>query len=68
VKPTTLLAGFVLTWASPVFALDGQVQGQDPSTIMQCDGKYYTYGTGGTTLVSDDGWLRTLDGQGIPSI
>ena len=23
---------------------------------MLCDGKYYTYGTGGTTLVSDDGW------------
>lgn len=40
----------------PVSALDGQVGIHDPSTIMECDGKYYTYGTGGTALVSDDGW------------
>src|SRR6476660_4510976 len=39
-----------------VVALDGQVQIHDPSTIIQCDGKYYTYGTGGSSLVSDDGW------------
>jgi arabinan endo-1,5-alpha-L-arabinosidase len=38
------------------FGLDGQVGIHDPSTIVQCDGKYYTYGTGGTGLVSDDGW------------
>jgi arabinan endo-1,5-alpha-L-arabinosidase len=28
----------------------------DPSTIMECDGKYYTYGTGGGGLISEDGW------------
>ncbi len=28
----------------------------DPSTIMECDGKYYTFGTGGGGLISDDGW------------
>lgn len=28
----------------------------DPSTIMECDGKYYTFGTGGGGLVSEDGW------------
>ena len=28
----------------------------DPSTIAACDGKYYTFGTGGGGLVSDDGW------------
>jgi arabinan endo-1,5-alpha-L-arabinosidase len=32
------------------------VQIHDPSTILQCDGKFYTYGTGGGALVSDDGW------------
>ncbi|MCF7974780.1 MAG: family 43 glycosylhydrolase [Phycisphaerae bacterium] len=54
----TLLSVFaVLIWlARPVFALDGQVQIHDPSTIAQCDGKFYTYGTGGTCLVSEDGW------------
>lgn len=28
----------------------------DPSTIMQSDGKYFTFGTGGGGLVSEDGW------------
>src|SRR4051812_26817735 len=45
-----------LTLAATAFALDGQVQIHDPSTIVRCGGKFYTYGTGGTCLVSDDGW------------
>jgi arabinan endo-1,5-alpha-L-arabinosidase len=28
----------------------------DPSTIMACEGKYYTFGTGGGGLISEDGW------------
>ena len=28
----------------------------DPSTIAECDGKYYTFGTGGGGIISDDGW------------
>ena len=28
----------------------------DPSTIIECDGKYYTFGTGGGGLISEDGW------------
>ena len=28
----------------------------DPSTIVMCDGKYYTFGTGGGGLISEDGW------------
>lgn len=28
----------------------------DPSTIMECEGKYYTLGTGGGGLISEDGW------------
>ena len=28
----------------------------DPSTIVKCDGKYYTFGTGGGGLMSEDGW------------
>ncbi|MDP4217956.1 MAG: family 43 glycosylhydrolase, partial [Bacteroidota bacterium] len=28
----------------------------DPSTITECDGKYYTFGTGGGGLISEDGW------------
>ena len=40
----------------PALALDGQVGIHDPSTIVQCDGKFYTWGTGGRGLVSSDGW------------
>jgi arabinan endo-1,5-alpha-L-arabinosidase len=28
----------------------------DPSTIVECDGKYYTFGTGRGGLISEDGW------------
>jgi arabinan endo-1,5-alpha-L-arabinosidase len=35
----------------------------DPSTIVQCEGKYYTFGTGGGGLISQDGW--TWNGGGV---
>ena len=57
-KPIPLIA-VLLPLALPAFALDGQIQIHDPSTIVRCDGKFYTYGTGGTTLVSEDGWTWT---------
>ncbi|HEY6954989.1 MAG TPA: family 43 glycosylhydrolase [Flavisolibacter sp.] len=41
----------------------GTVMGQvgkpfihDPSTITECEGKFYTFGTGGGGLISADGW------------
>ena len=46
----------VLALASIGLALDGQVEIHDPSTIVMCGRKFYTYGTGGSSLVSDDGW------------
>jgi len=46
----------ILALASVALALDGQFGIHDPSTVVLCDGKYYTYGTFGTPLVSDDGW------------
>lgn len=56
VRTILLLIGSVFIWASPAVALNGQVQIHDPSTLVQCNGRYYTYGTGGSSLVSDDGW------------
>ena len=41
---------------SIAFALDGQIGIHDPSTIVMCNNKFYTWGTGGSGLVSDDGW------------
>lgn len=37
-------------------ALNGEPYIHDPSTIVMCDGKYYTFGTGGGGLISEDGW------------
>jgi arabinan endo-1,5-alpha-L-arabinosidase len=48
---TALLQG-----AARISALEGQVQIHDPSTLVKCDGRFYIFGTGGTCLVSDDGW------------
>jgi arabinan endo-1,5-alpha-L-arabinosidase len=35
----------------------------DPSTIMECDGKYYTFGTRGGGLISEDGWVWNSGGE-----
>lgn len=62
-----LAAGLAL--ASLLLGLDGQVGIHDPSTIVRSSGKYYTYGTGGSSLVSDDGWTwkrgATLPRRGL---
>ncbi|HSP67292.1 MAG TPA: family 43 glycosylhydrolase [Bryobacteraceae bacterium] len=50
----TLLA--IVLGSASLLALDGDVGIHDPSTIVVAGGKFYTYGTGGTSLVSDDGW------------
>ena len=34
----------------------GQPWIHDPSTLVECDGKYYTFGTGGGGLITEDGW------------
>lgn len=59
-----------LLWCSPLaFALDGEIGIHDPSTVILSNGKYYTYGTGGNSLVSDDGWTwrrgTTLPRRGL---
>ncbi len=43
-------------FSSPALALDGEPFIHDPSTVVLCDGKYYTFGTGGGGLISDNGW------------
>ncbi|MDE5839678.1 MAG: glycoside hydrolase, partial [Muribaculaceae bacterium] len=42
--------------AACVSAQTGEPYIHDPSTIMKCDGKYYTFGTGGGGLISEDGY------------
>ncbi|MST85535.1 family 43 glycosylhydrolase [Hallella mizrahii] len=50
----TLLALTAMT--ASAFAQTGAPYIHDPSTLAECDGKYYTFGTGGGGLISDDGW------------
>jgi arabinan endo-1,5-alpha-L-arabinosidase len=50
----TALLSFLL--AGTVTAQIGKPFIHDPSTIMECEGKYYTFGTGGGGLISEDGW------------
>lgn len=54
-----LWIGFAATAAAQV----GKPFIHDPSTIMECDGKYYTFGTGGGGLISADGW--SWNGGGV---
>ncbi|MBR5654547.1 MAG: family 43 glycosylhydrolase [Prevotella sp.] len=50
----TILAALSMVLAAN--AQIGQPYIHDPSTIAECDGKYYTFGTGGGGLISEDGW------------
>jgi arabinan endo-1,5-alpha-L-arabinosidase len=50
------LTAVLFSLARPTFALEGTIRIHDPSTIMECNGKYFTWGTGGAALESDDGW------------
>jgi arabinan endo-1,5-alpha-L-arabinosidase len=51
--PTALLAVLI---TQTLIAQVGKPFIHDPSTIVECDGKYYTFGTGGGGLISEDGW------------
>jgi len=54
-----LLATFFLCFSSPFVSTSAQVGDpfiHDPSTIAYCEGKYYTFGTGGGGLISEDGY------------
>ena len=46
----------LLVCTCSVYAQIGKPYIHDPSTIAECDGKYYTFGTGGGGLISEDGW------------
>ncbi len=47
---------FALGLAGTATAQIGQPFIHDPSTIMESDGKYFTFGTGSGGLMSEDGW------------
>src|SRR6476620_3096680 len=60
IGPTILT---ILLITQTVIAQVGKPFIHDPSTIVECEGKYYTFGTGGGGLISEDGW--TWNGGGV---
>ena len=54
-KRLTIIAAMLLSGVLS-FAQTGTPFIHDPSTIVECDGKYYTFGTGSGGLISEDGW------------
>jgi len=54
IKTTIAILSFLT--AGTATAQVGKPFIHDPSTIMECEGKYYTFGTGGGGLLSADGW------------
>lgn len=58
-KKTLLSVALVCTGITTASAQVGQPYIHDPSTIAECEGKYYTFGTGGGGLISPDGWTWT---------
>jgi len=48
---------FMICFTFNLTAQTGKPFIHDPSTIMECDGKYYTFGTRGGGLISEDGWI-----------
>ena len=52
-----IITGLAALVALSAAAQTGAPYIHDPSTIQFCDGKYYTFGTGGGGLISADGWV-----------
>jgi len=57
------IAVFYLCSTQAVTAQIGKPFIHDPSTITLCDGKYYTFGTRGGGLISEDGWTWNGGGE-----
>jgi arabinan endo-1,5-alpha-L-arabinosidase len=55
-QAATILALLSLCAGSALAQLAGEPYIHDPSTVILSDGKYYTFGTGGGGLISEDGY------------
>ncbi len=62
-KVISTITLFLLWSAGKTIAQIGKPFIHDPSTIAACDGKFYTFGTFGGGLISEDGW--TWNGGGV---
>lgn len=56
-KIFSLTAWSIICISQATIAQIGKPFIHDPSTVVECEGKYYTFGTGGGGLISEDGWM-----------
>lgn len=56
-KNRIILAAIAILVSASAFAQVGAPYIHDPSTIMESNGKYFTFGTGVDGLMSEDGWV-----------
>ncbi|MBN2174699.1 MAG: family 43 glycosylhydrolase [Bacteroidales bacterium] len=56
IKIISTTALLTVLFAGSLTAQVGKPFIHDPSTIMECEGKYYTFGTFAGGLISEDGW------------
>lgn len=65
-KKLYILAAAIVLMALSAISANAQLKGNifihDPSSIAECDGKYYTFGTGSGGLISEDGYTWTGGG------
>ena len=63
-KRISILAAILMALSaiSASAQITGNIFIHDPSTIAECDGKYYTIGTGSGGLISEDGYTWTGGG------
>ena len=64
------VAAAMILLIAPALALDGDPGLHDPSTVIQADGKFYVYATGGGLpfSVSDDGWTWRRAGSVMQAV
>jgi arabinan endo-1,5-alpha-L-arabinosidase len=62
IKKICLIAMFSISVTGTLMAQIGKPFIHDPSTIMEDNGKYYTFGTGSGGLISEDGWTWNSGG------
>ena len=69
-KRLTSIATLIVGAAVSAFGLDGQPGTHDPSTVIECSGKYYCYGTGRNIpiMTSDDGWSWRQSGDVLSNL
>ncbi|OYX25483.1 MAG: glycoside hydrolase [Flavobacteriales bacterium 32-35-8] len=62
IKKISITAMLLVSLTGTLMAQIGKPFIHDPSTIMESDGKYYTFGTGSGGLISEDGWTWNSGG------